>query len=783
MLKSNTRWINKNFDYTVVEMLQKECHLSELTAKLLVNRGLKEVEEVLHFLESDQQQFYDPFLLKGMDKAVKRIEAAIENNEKILVYGDYDADGVSSTVVLMKALQEKGANCDYYIPNRFTEGYGPNEEAFRKAAEEGYQLIITVDNGISGHHEAVVAKEIGVDLIITDHHELSEEIPDAYCVIHPRKPNSKYPFGELAGVGVAFKVAHALLGRLPKELLDIAIIGTVADLVPLKDENRLITKLGLQVLKSTQNVGLQKLLKLCGFDKRPITEDTIGFALGPRINAVGRLGDADPAVELLLTSDEEKAEELTNYIDSLNRERQSLVHQISEDAIQEVENNVNLEEEHVLIVAKEGWNPGVIGIVASRLVEKFYRPTIVLSIDREKGVAKGSARSIAGFDLYANLSMCKDILPAFGGHPMAAGMTLRIEDVPDLRLRLNELAKQKLSEEDLIPLTEIDAICNIEDISIELVEEIERLAPFGVGNPRPKLLIENATISQMRKIGADENHLKVICEQNNNQLDCIGFGKGALYHHISSISQLSLVGDLSINEWNGHRKPQFMIHDAAVNHWQLFDFRGKTNVDDVLNQAIEENSLIVAFRQGTLRYLKKWEDSITYIESNVEITNIKAYSSIVLLDLPVNRVHLLDMIRLINPNRIYSIFLHDEEHYFNTIPTREHFKWFYGFLLKQGKLDLKKHAHFLAKKKGWKEDAIHFMAKVFFELEFVKIEKDIVTIVEKPTKKDITSSKIYKLKQEQLTLENELIYSSYLSLRNWFDEIKNGSQIAEEAMK
>ncbi|WP_102345444.1 single-stranded-DNA-specific exonuclease RecJ [Bacillus sp. Marseille-P3661] len=783
MLQSKTRWNIIQNDDQKVQALSKELGISPLVARLLVNRQIDTVAEARSFLNVNAEEFHDPFLLDSMDITIKRIETAIQNEEKILVFGDYDADGVSSTTVMLRALREKGANADFYIPNRFTEGYGPNENAFRWAKSEGFTLIITVDTGISAVNEAKMAKEIGLDLIITDHHEPPPELPDAYSIIHPRKPGGNYPFGELAGVGVAFKVAHALLGSLPTHLLQFAVIGTIADLVPLKDENRLISKLGLKALQNTSNLGIRALLSISGMEDKEINEETIGFTIGPRINAVGRLESADPAVELLMTSSAEEAQMIAQEIDAINRDRQQIVSAITEEAILDVEVNYPPEKNKVLVLAKEGWNAGVIGIVASRLVEKYYRPTIVLSIDREKGLAKGSARSIEGFDLFENLSKCRDILPHFGGHTMAAGMTLELEDVEDLRSRLNQLADEVLTEEDFIPLTHVELNCSLAEISLATIEEMGLLAPFGVGNPKPLVCLEDISLKQMRKIGSQMNHLKLIFEEDGHHLDGIGFGCGHLADEISPLSQVSVIGELSINEWNGLRKPQFMIKDAAVNSWQLFDCRGNKDIKKQLDTMDQEKLVVVAFHEQTIARLNlnDRKDRIKLLVDDEAIKSIKVLNHhLVLLDLPNEKKRLKQLFIQAMPDRIYAIFDHNEDHFFSTLPTRDHFKWFYSFLLKQQTFNVKQYADALSKKKGWSKETIHFMTKVFLELEFVTINNSVISLIEKPKKRDFTESRTYKLKQELLQMENELVYSSYQSLKDWFDGISSFSRKHEE---
>ncbi|WP_078545410.1 single-stranded-DNA-specific exonuclease RecJ [Litchfieldia alkalitelluris] len=785
MLESKTRWnVNRAKEELVIE-LASQLNIAPLVASLLVNRGFNTVEDARDFLFIEKSEFHDPFLLDGMDITITRIKEAIERSEKILIFGDYDADGVSSTTVLLTALKESGADVDFYIPNRFTEGYGPNEPAFRWAKESGYKLIITVDTGISALREADVAKELELDLIITDHHEPGPVLPDAFSIIHPKKPNCSYPFKELAGVGVAFKVAHALLGRVPESLLEVAAIGTIADLVPLVGENRLLAKKGIGALKTTNRVGIKALLRVCGAEQSEVNEETIGFAIGPRINAVGRLDNADPAVHLLMTNDEEEAKSLAIEIDRYNKERQQLVNEMTNEAIKEVEDNYPPEKNGVLIIAKEGWNAGVVGIVASRLVDRFYRPTIVLSIDHEKGTAKGSARSIEGYNLYENLSTCREILPHFGGHPMAAGMTLLIEHVDELRERLNKLAEEQLSPEDFIPVTNVDLDCSIEEISIDTISQIELLSPFGMHNPKPKVRIKHANIQNIRRIGTNQNHIKMVFEDNGVSLDSIGFGFGEKYNEISPSAKVSVIGELSINEWNNFRKPQIMLQDLKIDQWQLFDMRGNKQFKDSIANISKEKRKLISFNEELVlnSVYQDHKDEILLIN---DIEDAKQYSFegsyLCLLDLPSDEKILTSLLEPTLPSRIYTFFSTSQNHFFSTIPTREHFKWYFGFLAKKGVFDLNRYASDLAKHRGWSKETIDFMSQVFFELEFVNIDKGIISLSNQRKKRDLTESKTYQLKQQQIELENKFLYSSYQQLKHWFDSINNGSLKFEEAM-
>ncbi|MFE4425981.1 single-stranded-DNA-specific exonuclease RecJ [Peribacillus butanolivorans] len=786
MLKPKTRWNLRTADENKVAELAEELHITPLVAALLVNRGLDTIESARSFLFVKNQTFHDPFLLKDMDKAVYRIKEAIQNGEKIRVFGDYDADGVTSTTVMVTTLTRLGADVDFYIPNRFTEGYGPNPMAFRLAAEQGVKVLITVDTGISAVDEAKLASELGMDYILTDHHEPGPELPEALAIIHPKLEDSSYPFEDLAGVGVAFKLAHALLGELPEDLLEIAAIGTIADLVPLKGENRLIAAKGIEQLRLTRRPGLVALMKVANIQQEALNEESIGFAMAPRINAVGRLGDADPAVDLLMSENLAEATELANEIDDINKERQAMVAAMAEEAIQEVEENYPPESNGVLIIGREGWNAGVVGIVASKLVERFYRPTIVLSYDREKGHAKGSARSIAGFDLFESLSTCRELLPHFGGHPMAAGMTLKIDDVQELRDRMNMIAKEKLSEEDFTPITNLDGATTLAEVSIQTIQEMSLLAPFGVTNPKPKILIDSVQLSSVRKIGANQNHLKVQLEDSeNHKLDGVGFGLGHYVDEIAPHAEVSVIGELSINEWNNIKKPQIFVQDVSVNHWQLFDYRGKGQAEKWLAEIPVHNRKIVIFSEDIYRrypFLQNHPD-LVLIKNEQEADQLDCMQGhVVLMDMPPLRELLKRVIENKKPSRIYAHFSHEQDHFLSTVPTRDDFKWFYAFLAKKGPLDVKRYGDDLAKYRGWSRDTVDFISKVFFELDFVTIENGLIMLTANAKKRDLSESESFIRKKEQFELEQELVYSSYQQLFDWFNHflIHEATDLEEE---
>lgn len=673
---------------------------------------------------------------------------------------------------MLHVLLDLGADVTFKIPNRFLHGYGPSEELFREAHAEGVQLIITVDNGISGMEPIRVAKELGMDVIVTDHHEPGEELPPADVILHPRVPEGHYPFGELAGVGVAFKLAHALYGELPTHLFELAAIGTVADLVPLVDENRYLVKRGIEEMQRSLSPWVQALCEVSSADQSKINEETIGFYFGPRLNAVGRLGEAAPGVELLMAEDVTKATTLAKQLNACNTERKDSVKAITEQATAMIEADENIQNSLVLVVAGEGWNPGVVGIVASRLVELYYRPTIVLSLDREKGIAKGSARSIEGFHLYNELAKNRDILPHFGGHPMAAGMTLPLEHVDELRTRLDAQARACLTEEQLTPVLHIDIPLKMDEISVDAIEELAKLGPFGTAFPKPVYGLEDVEIASMRKIGAGENHIKMELTDGLETLDSVGFNKGYLHDELTYGIKVSFIGDLQINEWQGRKKPQFMIEDVQTTQWQLFDIRGIRQTSRWLQTVPKEEAVFLAFRPETITYYQSLLN-VPIVLVNETLSNIEQTNYIVLLDLPISAQQLESVLNKTNPSRIYAHFHMADSQYFNGMPTREQFSWYYKFLKKRPAFPLNMHLADLAKHTGWPLETLKFMLQVFFELDFVKMENGLTTVNADAPKQALSDAPSYKQRSKQIDLEQKLVYAPYIELKQWFDERLN----------
>lgn len=749
-----------------MELLAKELGIHPLTARLLCNRGVTDLEEARRFLTVDVAQLHDPMLMDGMQVAVDRIRSALKRKERIRIYGDYDADGVSSTSVMMRVLCALDANVDYYIPNRFTEGYGLNEDALHQAVSDGINLMISVDTGISAIVEASLAKELGLDLIITDHHEPPETIPEALVVLNPKKPGCSYPEKSLAGVGVAFKLCQALLDRVPSEVLEIAALGTIADLVPLMGENRVLAALGLMQMNRRNHLGLSSLMDVAGCDGE-VGAGHVGFSLAPRINASGRLDSANKAVDLLLTEDPLEARMIAEELDTMNRERQQLVEEITAEAVAMVETEKS-NHQYFIVVAAPGWNVGVIGIVASRLVEKYYRPVIVLGIDEETGMAKGSARSIVGLDMYRALTQCKDLLPHFGGHPMAAGMSLPVSDLPELHQRLSEVAKGWLTEEDYIPLSKVDAELSVEEINLPLVEELEQLAPYGMGNATPRFRIKGAGLSKMQRIGRDKSHLKLQLEANGCSLDAVGFRFGDLAEQVSPSAKIEVLGELAVNEWNHHRMPQLLIRDLSIPHVQIFDWRGNSDKKERFQSlALQSHTLFIGNDKanGTTLLGEGWSGDFFSWSELVEAEGsglLDTCRVVVLLNLPPSIQEFEERIPSFTQlERLYMAYGDAElDEALSRTPDREQFKRLYAFLVGKKGIRFPRDMDRLARLTGLSSPYIRFMTEVFSELGFLRQEGGSLELVVGAEKRPLTESNRYQHQVEREKVQERFVYSS-----------------------
>jgi len=562
----NLKWIQQNdIDPEIVNSFAERLNVPAVISSILISRGIDTFDKAKLFFRGKLDNLHDPFLLMDMKKAVERITIAINNKEKILIYGDYDVDGITSVSLLYMLLKKLGADVCFYIPHRIQEGYGIAKSGIDEAKKKGVTLIISVDCGITAINEVEYARQLNIDMIISDHHEEGPELPKACAILDPKCKDSNYPFKELAGVGVAFKLGQALVKSLGvndeivNEYLDLVAIGSTADIVPLIDENRIFVKDGLKNINKTKKLGLKALLKMSAMADKAIGTGQIVFVLAPRINAIGRMGDAEQAVKLLTTDDWDEAWEIANLLEKENRARKSIDEVTFNEAKKIVEENHYLPKNHSLVIAKEGWHPGVIGIVASRVVEKYYRPTIMISIT--DGIGKGSARSIHGFDIYNAIKKCEDLLVAFGGHKYAAGLTIEKDKIIEFKQRFNEIAKEELNDDLLLPKLKIDNTIRVSDITPRLVQLLKLFAPFGPQNMRPVFQSKNLQIVGTPSI-VGKNHLKFKVRQDGTVLDAIGFNLGELIYRIDPGSaNLDMAYVIEENTYLGHTSLQLRVKD------------------------------------------------------------------------------------------------------------------------------------------------------------------------------------------------------------------------------
>ncbi len=568
---NSKRWILRGQDSSRAASLARVLNVSPIVATLLIARGCENERAARAFLNPSSDQLHDPSLMLGMHEAVARLQQAIDRDEKILIYGDYDVDGTTGTAVLLRALKLLGARATFHVPHRFTEGYGIQQPALEKAAADGCTLAISVDCGIRAHDPLHWARAHGLDVIVTDHHlpDEAEGVPPAYAVLNPNQRGCNYPDKNLAGVGVAFKLVHALYRERGREaqvnaFLKVVAIGTVADVAKLVGENRTIVSLGLKDLANSKNPGLRALLEVSGCgDGKGMTSYDLGFRLGPRINAAGRIDAARAVVELFDTRDRDEARRLAAHLEARNQERKQVQHEIIELAIAELEDPQGPGSSHVAVIAGEGWHRGVIGIAASKIAERINRPCVVLSLEGD--IAHGSARSIEPYHLLDGLTSCADLFEKFGGHSHAAGLTIRRERIPDFRRRLNDHAAERLTAEDLQPCVHIDAELPSQSITYQLANELSSLEPFGAGNPRPVFVTRDLRSTKEPQV-MKERHLKMHLAGPQGRpvetvwWNCLDSGQQTPEMNAG----IEVAYTIETNVWNGETRIQLNVADLRV---------------------------------------------------------------------------------------------------------------------------------------------------------------------------------------------------------------------------
>lgn len=565
------RWVYKEPENgETASRLQEELGIPEKIAYLLSLRGIDTFDKAKKFFRADLDLLHDPFLMKDMHKASKRLASAIRSGEKILVYGDYDVDGTTATSILYIFLKDFGVDVEYFIPHRFKDGYGISPDGIQFARQRGAKLIVSVDCGITAIEEAKMAAEQGIDLIICDHHNVGAEIPAAVGVLDPKRPDCEYPFDGLSGAGVGFKLIQGTINklglndRIAYKFLDLVAISIASDIVPIIDENRILMREGLRMLNEKPRVGIQALLDLVNIQVGSITTSNIVFSIGPRINAAGRMGDASKAVKLMISETESEAKARAHELESINIERRNKDNQTMEEAVDMVSRDYNLEKTSSMVLHDPDWHLGVIGIVASRLVDTYYRPAIMLStVD---GLIKGSARSIKGFNIYNALQQCEDLLEQYGGHEYAAGLTIKGENLEEFKARINQIASGNLSSDDFEPELEVDCELDLSDIDMRFWKLLSQFKPFGPGNMRPVFISKGVQVEGVPTI-VGSGHLKMKVSQNGSGVfDVIGFNMHEYLPLLRNTEPgaLRIAYSLEENYWNGRRTLQIKLKDLHI---------------------------------------------------------------------------------------------------------------------------------------------------------------------------------------------------------------------------
>ena len=773
MIDAKFKWeLADNAPSLTVDNLEKELGISRILATLLAQQGIDSTEQAKKFFEPSMEEIHDPTLLHDMDKAVERIEQAVEKQEQITIYGDYDADGITSTSLMYETLLSIGANVNYYVPNRFTDGYGPNMDAYQRLIDNGTQLFITVDNGVSGKNVINKVMAAGVDVVITDHHELPADLPNAVAIVHPRYPGSNYPFPDLSGVGVAFKVAWALTGEFPVEELDLVAIGEIADVVNVTDENHALISYGIQQLRQGMRPGLAALMKLADIKANNLTDQDIGFGIAPRLNALGRIADANDGVKLLTSLDENESQKLAKEVDQANKERQNLVAEIMKEAEKQANSSANQQKRTLLIVGK-GWHQGVLGIVASRIMNETGKPTIIASTDQNNPtLIKGSGRSVDSFNLFNALEAHCELFTTFGGHPAACGLSFDQKNIVPLQIALEEeTGKQKFDPMVKQPLPIAMKLAPA-DVTQQLYNDIQRVAPFGPGNMEPVFELNNVKVVDVKIMGQEHQHLKFSIVSDKKNLTVVAFGQGNLATLLSApTGQINLAVKVSLNEWRGKKTVQLMLEDLQINGTVIIDER--TNK---LTPQLFSSSDYYIVREPRLReniaphvapgYTLSIEEAIKTDFSGQQVT---------LVDCPSSE----EMLKQIfaedegEPATIRLLLYQRKSAYLAGLPTRNDFAQLYRFIYKQKEIKWPMQAKAVSNHLKINMDRLNLMIQVFSEAGFVTIKDDVLKFNEPTNKTDLTQTKRYQKQLAQYKVEQQLLFNDAATVAKWLLEYLN----------
>lgn len=766
MVNTRFKWkLAAQADPALVKRLAKDAQVSPVVAELLANRGYKQAADATAFLKADPQTIHDPHQLHDMDKAVDRIQEAIERGEQITIYGDYDADGITSTAVMYETLQAVGANVNYYIPNRFKDGYGPNADVYQRLIEQGTQLFVTVDNGVSGKDVIDPVMAQGVDVVITDHHEMPADLPNAVAIVHPQYPGSDYPFAGLSGVGVAFKLAWALTDEFPAELLDLVAIGEIADVVSVADENRALITMGLQALRQGLRPGLHALVKQAGLNEQRLTDQDIGFGIAPRLNALGRVSDASLGVELLTTLDEQAGTQLAAQVEAANQQRRRLVDQVMTAASEQAQAPEN-QDQPVLVLLGRGWHQGILGIVASRIREQTGKPTIIATTDQDGRVAKASGRSDDRFNLFTALDAHRDLMTSFGGHPAACGLSFEVDQLAALQAALrDEAAKQKFDWREPAPLA-LAAQLTPQEVDEQLYDDLQKLAPFGPDNEEPIFEFSDVHPTNVKTMGKDNNHLKFSLPGKQADVAVVAFGWGAdLQLFRAQGGQVDIAAKVAINEWHGQRQVQLMLVDARVRGTMVLDER-TTHLRPVHFQPSGEYVV----------YDERLRENVApHVGADHALTPAAAHQmdlagkTVTLVDLPdsldsfkelfQNDTGAPAVIRLLLANR-HSVYLVG-------LPSRADFAQVFKFLKRYPQLQWPGQQAAMSKYLKMNAERLNFVIQVFSEAGFVTIKDGILNLQPTSGKTDLKQTTRYQQQLARYQTEKTLLYDDAATVTQW----------------
>ena len=746
-------WIYPSYDENFIKELEAYS-ISKNIAKILNARSITDMTVVKKYFSDEYEEGYDPFLMHDMQKAVDRINEAIENEEKILVYGDYDADGITSTVLLVETLISMGANVSSYIPNRFEEGYGPNKEAFTKIINSGISLIITVDNGIAGVEEVDLANELGCDVIVTDHHKIQDTMPNAYAIIHPEHPDGNYPFKKLAGVGVAFKLAHALLEIFPDFLLDLVAIGTIADMVSITDENRIFVKQGLELINEDPRIGLKMLLELSSIDTK-IDEQTVGFYIAPKLNSIGRMDSAKLGLTFLMAEDPVTAKALAEQIEQYNIERKQVTEDIVKDVINKIENS-DKKEKNVIMVSGE-YHEGVLGIVASNIVERYQKPVFIMN--EKDGVLKGSARSIFDFNIYTAMNKISDLFLAFGGHTLAAGFSFDESNYKEIEDFLDNEFEEFKKHNELKSSKNIDIVTSLEDISYQFLNSLDVLKPYGMDFEKPSILIENAMVLNKAYFGSEKQYLRLTIADEVGNLECISFKDVAAFDKVEKNDIVDLLCTLDKNNFNGRSKLQAHIIDINIKEFLFEDLR-------FMNYDISKID-------NTSLKLSKYKDdkaSNFYLYKDIDKLDTD-FEYIYLLDIPNSKDYLERIVNL-NPKKVFLICEEKEILSDLYLIDKDRLIKLFNLILSTNnkQINVAQQLDKLLSVLKTNVDSLKIMIQIFKELELITFVNN--TIILNPNYKtvDLKKSPSFVKMESIFEMENLLLKESIVNIDKLFSK-------------